>query len=131
MRARNILLAAVMVAAVLAVPSPAWAEPSGCSHTTPDFMLDGPPGSYEMSSDSSGSCGTSAWRTFRVEIKQDKAWAPDPVVGGDDDYYYGTFYVAAVRTCDKGNHATYYGRSFFTSSPTYKDTAHYLVETCS
>lgn len=131
MRLRNTVLAVMLAASGgVAVAAPAYAEPAGCSHTTPSFWVSGSSGNYQMHSDSSASCNTSSNRTFRVEIKQDIAFQPDPVAGADEDNWTGTSYYAYARTCDHGNNSVYYGNSFFTSSPTYHESPHYYVETC-
>ena len=127
---RNLLFAAALVAAGLAVPAPAWAEPTGCSHDYPHFYLTGASGRYLMNAESSGNCTTYATRDFRVEIKHDIAFQPDPLVSHADDYSYDNYFYAHTQTCDNGNRAKYYGRSFFTSSATYHDSSHYTVDAC-
>lgn len=130
MRKRYAFLAAVVAAAGLAVPTQAWAEPSGCTHDIPHFYLTGASGRYLMHASSTGNCSSFATRTFRVEIKHDIAFQPDPVVSHADDYDYNTYFEAHTQTCDSGNNAKYYGRSYFVSSATYHDSSHYNVDTC-
>ncbi|WBB98679.1 hypothetical protein O7543_10185 [Solwaraspora sp. WMMA2080] len=83
-----------------------------------------------MTAWNNASCSSSATRTFRVEIKRNVTLLPDPVVSSYDDYYTGTLYIASTSSCDGGRSANYYGRSFFTSHPTYVDTGNLLVNTC-
>ncbi|MFI2713482.1 hypothetical protein ACH495_25500 [Micromonospora sp. NPDC018662] len=123
--------AAVMAVALglstIAVAGPAWAEPPGCSHVKPDIYEESP--GY-MTAYGSGSCSASETRTFRVEIKKDLSGRPDPVLSSYDDRHTGMSYYAETSSCDGGANATYYGRTFFTSSPTYKDSDHLDVNTC-
>ena len=130
MRKRNLLLAAVVAAAGLAVPAQAWAEPSGCTHSYPQFWVVGVSGRYSMHSWGDGSCSTNATRTFRVEIKHQISLQPDPLVSHSEDYDNNTYYAAQTDTCDHGKTAKYYGRSFFTSSPTYHDSNVIYVDAC-
>jgi hypothetical protein len=130
MRKRSLVLAAALVLFGIAVPTAAWAEPSGCSHDWPDFCTSGSAGFNLMNAQSTGTCSTTATRTFRVEIKHVMGLWPDALVSHADDLEYGTRYGARTTTCDAGNSANYYGRSFYTSSATYHDSAHQHVETC-
>jgi len=84
-----------------------------------------------MTSSSTGSCGTSETRSFRIEIKHDLTLRPDPVTAANEQRRTSTSYSVSVSTCDHGVTASYYGRSFFTSSPTYHDSAHHYLHTCS
>ncbi|WP_018252599.1 hypothetical protein [Salinispora mooreana] len=83
-----------------------------------------------MNAHNDADCQTSVTRTFRVEIKRDVRLLPDPVVSSYDDYWTGTQYHASTSSCDGGRTAKYYGRSFFTSNPTYEDTGKLTVTTC-
>jgi hypothetical protein len=130
MRKRSLVFAAALVISGIAVPTAAWAEPSGCSHDTPSFWTSGTAGFNLMNAQSTGTCSTVATRTFRVEIKHDISFAPDPLVSHADDYENGTRYGARTTTCDAGASATYYGRSFYTSSASYHDSSHQHVDTC-
>jgi hypothetical protein len=130
MRKRRILLVVAIAAAGLAVPAQAWAEPSGCAHSYPEFYVTNASGRSQMHANSSGNCNTFVTRTFRVEIKHDISFQPDPVVSHAEDYGDNLYYYAATSTCDKGNSATYYGRSFFIESATYHDSSHMHVEAC-
>jgi hypothetical protein len=130
MQKRNLLLVAAVAAAGLTVPTPAWAEPAGCTHDYPAFWLTNNSGRSLMHSSSSGVCDWFATRTFRIEIKQDIALAPDPVAAHAEDYDYDANYYASVQSCDQINNGTYYGRSFFTSSATYHDSSHIYVNAC-
>ncbi|MGC5051669.1 hypothetical protein ACLQ2S_09495 [Micromonospora sp. DT48] len=122
--------AAVMTVALglstIAVASPAWANPSGCSQGNPVISQSG---GY-MTAYNDAYCSTSATRTFRIEIKRNVSVLPDPVVSSYDDHYTGTVYYAETSSCDGGRTANYYGRSFFTSHPTYEDTGNLQVTTC-
>ena len=135
MRRRVTWGAAVLLGLSLAgIPSAANAEPSGCSHNAPKFWTTtvsqyGNNRAY-MHAEGTGVCSSDATRSFRVEIKQDMNARPDPVTSSATDSHYGFGYKARTDTCDNWNNATYYGRSFFTSSPTYKDSSHYLLDTC-
>ncbi|KAB1929022.1 hypothetical protein F8271_28945 [Micromonospora sp. ALFpr18c] len=83
-----------------------------------------------MTAYNDATCGTSVTRTFRVEIKRNVDVLPDPVVSSYDDYWTGQHYYAETSSCDGGRSAKYYGRSFFTSHPTYEDTGNLTVTTC-
>ncbi|ROO59565.1 hypothetical protein EDC02_1365 [Micromonospora sp. Llam0] len=120
------VLAGALGLSVLAVASPAWADPPGCSQGNIALSQSG---GY-MTAWNNASCSSSATRTFRVEIKRHVTLLPDPVVSSYDDYYTGTLYIASTSSCDGGRSANYYGRSFFTSHPTYMDTGNLLVNTC-
>jgi hypothetical protein len=130
MRIRNILLATALVAAGIMIPTSAWAEPSGCSHTKPDFWITGASGTYQMNAQSTGTCSSYSVRTFRVEIKHEFGLWPDALVSHAEDSGNDRYFEADTHTCDAGNSATYYGRSFFTQSATYHDSDHYHVDAC-
>ncbi|MDG4833995.1 hypothetical protein O7627_32510 [Solwaraspora sp. WMMD1047] len=125
-RLAAVAMAAVCVVSVVAVSSPAWANPSGCSQGNTTISQSG---GY-MTAWNDAECSSSATRTFRIEIKRDVAVLPDPVVSSYDDYWTGKFYYAETSSCDGGRSANYYGRSFFTSHPTYVDTSNLMVNTC-
>ncbi|MFC3499872.1 hypothetical protein ACFOOK_02620 [Micromonospora krabiensis] len=120
------VMTVVLGLSTIAVASPAQANPQGCTQGDPVFGYS----SGYMTAWNDGFCQTSVTRTFRVEIKRDASLSPDPVVSSYDDYYTGTYYYAETSSCDGGRTANYYGRSFFTSHPTYRDTSHYKVTTC-
>jgi hypothetical protein len=130
MRIRNILLVAALVAAGTAMPTSAWAEPTGCSHTKPSFWLSGASGRYLMNAQSTGTCSSYSVRTFRVEIKHDISFSPDPVVSHAEDSGNDRYFEADTHTCDAGDSGTYYGRSFFTQNATYHDSDHFHVDAC-
>ena len=130
MKARAISLAlSTTTAFVLSGPlaAIAWAEPAGCTHNTTNFSKSS---SGLMSAVAVGDCSTAKSRTLRVEIKQDKSFQPDPLVAANSTSGTKTSYYVVVQSCDNHNTATYYGRSFFTNSPTYDDTAHYKWTVC-
>ncbi|MEU8332291.1 hypothetical protein AB0J14_34365 [Micromonospora arborensis] len=125
-RSTAAVIAVVLGLSPLAVGSPAWANPTGCSQGNPEFSHS----SGYMNAWNDATCGTAVTRTFRVEIKRDVSALPDPVVSSYDDYWTGTQYFAETYSCDGGRSAKYYGRSFFTSNPTYEDTGKITITTC-
>jgi len=133
-RAGTLALGAAMAVGLVTVPaSSAVAEPAGCSHdvyfwTTYSYTKNGT-AYYLMHTDSVGSCTTSAYRTLRVEIKAD-GWPTDPLVAANSSSGTGTSYYAHVQSCDKENYKSYFGRAFFTQSPTYRDSSPRAVRTC-
>ncbi|MET8358890.1 hypothetical protein [Micromonospora sp. NPDC005171] len=125
-RSAAAVMTAVLTFSIIAVASPAWAEPTGCVQATPSFSQSG---GY-MTASNWATCNTSATRTYKIEIKRDVNLSPDVVVSSYDDYWTGTYYEASTSSCDGRKTANYYGRSFFTVNTTYKDTSHYQVTTC-
>ncbi len=122
-----------IVGCLLAVPiaagvgSVAFADPSGCSASTDQFYLQG---NSSLAAQGSGSCSSSANRNLQVEIKHDISFQTDPVVTHGNDVTTGTYYSVFVESCDNGNYATYYGRTFFTTNTTYHDSAHHTYQVC-
>lgn len=130
---RETLIAVATVLALAggtAVAAPALAEPSGCGHSSNFYATKASGNRYLMTAESWGSCNTSAYRTLRVEIKQDLSGQPDPLVAANSDSRTGTSYYAVVSSCDNRNTRVYYGRGFYTQSATYIDTPHYSVSAC-
>jgi hypothetical protein len=114
----------------VAVAVPALAEPSGCNHSSSFWVTNLSTGRQSMHAEAWGGCNTSASRTLRAEIKQDISFQSDPLVAANSDSHYGTQYDVTVTSCDNNNSKTYYGRGFYTSSPSYVDTPHYSVKAC-
>ncbi|PTA44017.1 hypothetical protein [Micromonospora sp. RP3T] len=123
----------VLVSALLAIPGAAltgmaaYADPSGCSASTTDFGLDS---GKKLQATGEGLCSTSASRNLQVEIKQDLSLQPDPVVAHGNDSRTAKSYASTVVSCDNGNTATYYGRTFFTTNTTYHDSTHRRYTVC-
>lgn len=79
-----------------------------------------------------GNCSVSETRTFYIEIKWSKAWAPDPLVAKNSMHATTTYYNPSVSTCDNGNIRAYYARSYFSSTGSDQhDSAKKTVTTCS
>lgn len=120
------VLGAGLIVTSVGVAAPALANPAGCTHTvTGSTSANGQLNAY-----GNGSCSGVATRTLRVEIKHDLTARPDSLVAANSSTVTGTRFFASVSSCDGGNTATYYGRSFFTSDSDYADTAHTQQHTC-
>jgi hypothetical protein len=124
------VLVAVTAALIGVVAAPAWAEPSGCGHTTQLYANPTGGGRYEILVVANGNCSTTANRTLHGEIHA-KGFPTDPLVASQDQNATATSYEVRVTSCDHGNTKNYYGRSFFTSSVSYVDTPVYQVAACS
>lgn len=120
-------LVSMVAGLLLGLPAIAWSEPAGCTSKNVDFYVDS---TGYMTNTGSGQCSAAATRTLRVEIKQDISFQPDPLVAANSDYGTKTQYYQTVGACDHGKTATYYGRTYFTSSPTYHDSTHYKKHVC-
>lgn len=123
-------LAAAAVVALLAGILPAivaFADPAGCRVDTTAFGING---QKSMHAGGEASCSGSYGRTLRVEIKHDINFRPDALVAANTDSGTKSYYKAGVDSCDNGNYATYYGRTFFTTNTTYHDSDHHKWHVC-
>ena len=126
--ARTLALLATGAAAAgsVLVPAAAWANPAGCGNA-----VSGSTSSIgQLKATATGSCAGKATRTMRAEIKRDRSGIPDALVAANSTTVYGTSYSTSVASCDGGTRATYYGRGFFTTNSTYRDTAHTVQTSC-
>jgi hypothetical protein len=104
----------------MVVAPAASADPTGC---TVDRPLIGLTTDGRLSAGVTAFCEKSAKRYLRSEIKWDKRFTPDPVVGRYTDE--GTkLYDASFAACDRGNTRSYYARGYFTSGADYHDSVH-------
>lgn len=108
------------------VPAVAWADPPSCTGGTRSFTISG----GSMTAAGEGFCNAAYGRTLRVEIKHDINFRPDALVAADQDQGNKKNYSKSVNSCDNGNYATYYGRTFFTEYTTYHDSAHHKWHVC-
>lgn len=122
-----LVVGAVAAASVVVPATAAWANPSGCSNAVSGSTTS----IGQLRATATGSCSGNATRTMRAEIKRDRSGYPDALVAANSTTVYGTRYSTSVASCDGGMRATYYGRGFFTSNPTYQDTSHTVQTTCS
>lgn len=125
---RSVIIATLLAAVSIGIPALAWAEPVGCTSRNDDFHVDSV---GFMTNEGSGTCAGVATRTLRSEIKQDLNNRPDALVSAGSYNYTGKSYFAYTGSCDRGKTATYYGRTFFTTSSTYHDSSHYYKHVCS
>lgn len=115
-----------LIAGVLPV-AVAWADPSRCRADTTSFDISS---IGQMRAQGEGNCAEDATRTLRVEIKHDINFRPDALVAANSQTSKGTYYNRVVSSCDNGNYATYYGRTFFTTNTTYHDSDHHKWHVC-
>jgi hypothetical protein len=130
LRIRSLVVTAALSAvSILAIPSSAWAEPIGCSHST-DFWTSANGGSgYLLIGHGEGDCNQRGTRTLRVQVKVN-LWPSDVVLGQGDDNWTGTIYELTISSCDNGLTKEYYARSYFTQSPTWVDAGYVTVHAC-
>jgi len=119
-------LGAFAAGAVMVPAATAWANPPGCDN----WIAGGATSGGYLTARATGTCGTSETRDMRAEIKQDLNARPDGLVAAADQYATTKNYDKSVSSCDHGNRGYYYGRGFFTSNATYRDTAHTYHQTC-
>jgi hypothetical protein len=127
--AAKLYVGAVLVTAVAGMVPAAAAyasDPSGCSASTTSF---GASNTGVMTAKGSGTCSGSATRTLRVEIKHNLTVRPDSLVAAQEDNHTGKSFAATVSSCDHGNSAEYYGRTFFRGGD-YHDSSHKHIDTC-
>ena len=122
-----LLVTGAAAAGSILVPAvAAWANPANCNNT-----ISGSTSSIgQLRATAGGTCLGSATRTMRAEIKRDRSGLPDPLLAANSTTVYGTRYSTPVAACDGGRRDTYYGRGFFTTNSTYRDTAHTVQTTC-
>lgn len=122
---------ALAIPTIVAVGASAYADPAHCVADTTSFTrLSG----NVLFAGGEGDCIYSTSLHLRVEIKQDLALLPDPVIdngnGWDVEYATGTQWSLPVSSCDDGNNGKYYGRTYFTENVTYHDSSHKSYQTC-
>lgn len=117
----------VMLALSLGTAPNALADPAGCTSWTSGItQFSG----GELWAQATGQCNAYGSRTLNNEIKQDIAWAPDPVALYSADSGWQQNYVTSVSGCDHNNIAVYYSRAFFSGHTDYKDSAHRQYDVC-
>lgn len=126
--------AAVLSSALALALSPlatqiAFADPASCSKGTP--TIDAGFGS-QLIGQGSGFCDISGvFRTFSVEIKWNKNFAPDPLVAKNSTSHSRNSYGVTTSSCDAGNTRGYYSRSYFSQTPSdHADSAARTLTAC-
>ena len=112
--------------AVIVPTAAAWANPPGCSNA----VSGGTTSLGLLHATATGSCSATATRTMRVEIRHDISNYPDALLASHDQVLTGRSYSSSTSSCDHGQTAKYYGRGFFTTYSTQKDTPHTVQKTC-
>lgn len=125
----HIAVAVLVAGGVVSLPTAAYADPAGCSHTA-YFWTEYYGAGYLLHGQGIGQCSLSATRTLRVEMKSDQ-WPSDIVISHYDDNWLGTYYVANTSTCDNGATHSYYARSYFTQDVQWVDDGYETYTSCS
>lgn len=112
----------------LAATQAAFADPAGCSVSTPTMTISG---SGLLSSSGAASCNTALSRVFVGEVKYQKTFSPDPLtLKSSTGNRTSKSYTLTVSGCDDGNAHPYYGRSYFSNFVTYHDSATVDARSC-